>query len=149
MATVPSSFSTQPCLVCGMATPRPMPVEPRLSRFWMARTTSSVSAEPFSAPAARRLSTISRITSSFVVALRSGRMASRTTKSDMRMAGLSLLAGLLGLRGGSKLARGGVAPVVLDLLFIATELHLELVLDDVDGPEQVDRLTLGDEIVLV
>ena len=31
--TVPISFSTLGCLVCGMATPRPIPVEPRSSAF--------------------------------------------------------------------------------------------------------------------
>src|SRR6476469_9996414 len=124
--------STQPCLECGMATLRPMPVEPSDSRLRMARTTSSGSAAPRSWPAARRLSTISRITSSFVVARSSGMIASLTTKSDMRMAGLSLLAGLLGTRHAGDLAGRLVASMVLQLLFELAELHLQLVEDHVD-----------------
>ena len=44
--TVPTSRSTLGCLVCGTATPRPIPVLPSSSRFITAFTTLSTSLEP-------------------------------------------------------------------------------------------------------
>src|SRR5262245_60688566 len=113
----------------------------------MARTTSSTSAF-LNWPAARRLSTISRMTPSLVVAVNAGTMASRTTKSDMRMVGLSLLARLLG-RGGSSghLAGGQAAAVVLDLFLVAADLLFELVQDLVGRAENVLSTGAGDEVL--
>src|SRR5579872_541318 len=141
--------STLLCLVCGMATPRPMPVEPSSSRLRMALTTSSRS-PPRNCPAARRLSTISRMTPSLVVAARAGMIASRTTKSDMRMpAPPSLFGGLFEAgRAGDLAGRRGPA-MVLNLFLVAPQLPFDLVENEIDRSKHVVMALLGDEVVLV
>ena len=67
----------------------------------------------------RRLSTISRMTDSLVVAFRSGMMASRTTKSDMRIREPpSLVARFIGGRSPRHLAPGRRAAMVLDFFLV-------------------------------
>jgi hypothetical protein len=81
---VPTNWETAACRECGMAIPRPMPVDPSCSRRSTARTTSSVSVLR-NCPAACRDCTISRITSSRLVEANAGMIASLTTKWDIRM----------------------------------------------------------------
>src|SRR3954452_17216695 len=132
-----------------MATPRPMPVEPSSSRLRMARTTSSRSA-PRNWPAARRLSTISRMTPSLLAALSSGMIASRTTKSDMRMpAPPSFLGRFLAAGSARHLAGRGRPAVVLDLPLITTQLAFELVQGQVHGREHVVVALARDDVVPV
>src|SRR5205085_1937257 len=132
------------------ATPRPMPVLPSSSRLRIARMMSSRSA-PRNSPALRRLSTMARMTPSLVVADSDGMIASRTTKSDMRMTfGLrSLLGGPTGLRAGSHLAGRGGPATVLDLFLVAADLALDLVQGQVDRSHQVRLTFLRDKVVLV
>src|SRR5262249_30248216 len=148
MAMVPMSRSTLPCLVWGMATPRPMPVEPSPSRFMMARMTSSTS-EPRNWLAVRRLSTISRMTASLEEAVRCGTMASRTTNSDMRMSGTPSLFRRLLPCGRAYLADGRGPAVILDALLVAAQLLLDLVQGQVHGGEQFAVGLAGNEVVLV
>src|SRR5262245_57628735 len=149
-ASVPTSRSTPACLVCGMATPRPMPVEPSSSRLRMARMMSSVSV-PRNCPAPLRLSTMPRMTASLVVATSDGMIASRTTNSDMRIMMIlpSLLADVLVLRGTGHFAGRGSPATVLDLFFIAAKLSLKLVQHQIDRREHVVLILAGDEVVLV
>src|SRR5262245_30831410 len=133
-----------------MATPRPMPVLPSSSRLRMARTTSSASAAR-TWPASRRLSTIARMTASLVVAVSEGMIASRTTNSPRRMAGSlrSVLSGLVQAPAGGQVAGGGGAAVVLDAVFVAPQLALDLGEAQVHGGDDVVVGLGGDEVVLV
>src|SRR5262249_26248653 len=101
-------------------------------------------------PASRRLSTMPRITASLVVACSDGRMASRTTNSDMRMAGsLRSLLAVFRPAGAGDIAGGGGPAMVPDLLFIAAEMSPELVQGQVDRGDHVGVAVLGDEVVPV
>src|SRR5262249_54012440 len=84
-------------------------------------------------------------------AVRSGTIASRTTKSDIRMAAPpSLVAGFLGgLTGAGHVADRGGAAAVLDLLLVAAQLRLKFGQGEVHGGEDLVVALVGDEVVLV
>src|SRR5262245_61992201 len=106
------------------------------------------------------------MTPSFVLAFRSGIIASRTTKSVMRMPSLlptevspgrgtaqapaepSLLTDLF-RRGAGGFACREPAAAVLDLLLVAAQLGFELVNGQVHGRQDIGVRFPGDEIVLV
>src|SRR5579871_199189 len=148
-ATVPIRRSTLLCLVWGIATPRPIPVEPSSSRLSTARTISSDSAA-FNWLVLARLPTISRMTPSLVVAVSSGMMASRTTKSVMRMPDLpSLFACFLQRGHAGHLASRGRAPSVLHLFLIAAQLGFQFIYRQIHCCQDIVVALAGDKIVFV
>src|SRR5262249_43881130 len=170
--TVPIRRSTLSCLVCGIATPRPMPVEPSCSRFMIALTMLSCSVF-FNCPLARRLSTISRMAASLVVATKFGSIAFRTTKSDSfipqpplnspaltkhrvacERSGCRLELGAFGrvlsLRPGRPgFAHGWRAAMILALFLVLAQLLFEFVQNQIDCGAHVRMTFASHEIVFV